>query len=294
MIEKNGNLETTLRNKDFISNKVQRELAIKTFLIAGCGSVGGSAIEPLVRTGARKFILADPDSYDYTNLNRQSTGYKNVGENKAKYMKEKIEWINPVCFTEVHTSGLTQENISEIIEKTDFVIDGVDVTTRSGWEAKYMLHQKAREKGIPVISGYDMDATQYVVLYDYREDNEKLFHGKIHSKDFDAHAPLDLCLLLIGEKNLPLGIIDELKRLNSKEKGFISQLAIAANLYGIISVSMIIQILQQKVKIKKEVYLDLWELLENYSYEETYKIKQERILMKNYIDELKEKDEYEI
>jgi len=262
--------ETILRNTGFIVDEIQNNLKSNVYLIAGCGSIGGSAVELLVRTGARKFILADPDTYDYTNLNRQSAGYSDVGRNKAELMKEKILWANPNCDVEVYTEGLTADNTADILNKTDIVVDGVDVTTVNGWEAKYLLHETSKDKALPVISGYDMDATQYTIFYDYRNEDELIFKGRINKAQVESLNPLDSCLLLIGEKNMPLGIIKELHRFRNQEKDFISQLGISANLFGVIATSIIIQILNGKM-VKTEIYLDMWDILDVYSNEDKNK-----------------------
>jgi len=260
----NINREVIIRNHGFIPEQKQQKIADSVFLIAGCGSIGGSSVELLVRTGARKFILADPDTYDYTNLNRQSAGYGDVGRNKAELMGNKIVWVNPECNVDVYAEGLTEENIPGILAGTDIVIDGVDVTTHSGWAAKYALHKAAKRYRLPVISGYDMDATQYTVFHDYRDESEPLFKGRVDERQTRELAPLDTCLLLITPKNMPLGIFEELERIAGGEKDYISQLGIAANLFGVIAVSMALRILNGE-KVEHEIYMDMLEMLGAYT-----------------------------
>lgn len=267
--------EELLRNSGFISSETQNKLAESVILIAGCGSIGGSTVELLVRTGARKLILADPDFYDYTNLNRQSVGYSEIGYNKAELMAEKAIWSNPNCEVEVYAEGLTQQNCPDILAKADIVIDGVDVTTHSGWEAKFTLHKEAKKNQLPVISGYDMDMTQYTIFHDYRKPDEALFKGRINEGQARELAPLDICLLLIKPENMPLGIFEELERLVNGEKDFISQLGVAANLYGVISVSMILHILNGR-NFEDEVYMDMNEILNIYTEEEKSRLKKLR------------------
>ena len=52
-------------------------------LVAGCGSIGGAVVEPLVRLGAEHLVLAEPDCYELHNLNRQHACLADVGCNKA-------------------------------------------------------------------------------------------------------------------------------------------------------------------------------------------------------------------
>ena len=66
---------------------------------------------------------------------------------------------------------------------------------------------------------------------------------------------------------MPIGIFDELERHEKKEKDFISQLGIAANLFGVISVSAALKILDGK-DIRPDIYIDMWDQLDVYTVED--------------------------
>ena len=53
--------QLVLRQHGLIPPDDQQRLRTSTILIAGCGSIGGSVVEPLVRLGAENLILAEPD-----------------------------------------------------------------------------------------------------------------------------------------------------------------------------------------------------------------------------------------
>src|SRR5207244_2930513 len=53
--------QITVRNRGLIDADDQRRLRTANILVAGCGSVGGAAVEPLVRMGAESLTLAEPD-----------------------------------------------------------------------------------------------------------------------------------------------------------------------------------------------------------------------------------------
>lgn len=279
--------DLTLRNQGFISEDTQEALKNLKVLIAGCGSIGGGIVELLVRTGVRNFVLADPDTYDYTNMNRQVVYFNDVEKNKALFLEEKIYKINPSCTVSVYDNGIRDDNIIEMLHNIDIIVDGVDVTTKDGWIAKFELHEQAKEKRIPLISGYDMDATQYVIFHDYSNEYEQLFDGRITRKHIAIFEPLVSCVFLIQPKNMPLGIFEELERIEKKEKDFISQLGIAANLYAIITTSMIIKKIEGK-KIKKEVYIDLWETVSFYSQNDKNKLNEFRKKWENKIKKISE------
>ena len=52
--------DLTTRNRGFVSDAAQDRLGQLTVLVAGCGSTGGAAVEPLVRLGVQHFLLAEP------------------------------------------------------------------------------------------------------------------------------------------------------------------------------------------------------------------------------------------
>ena len=68
--------DLTTNNRGFVSDEAQGRLAQITVLVAGCGSTGGAAVEPLVRLGVQRFLLGEPGAYELNNLNRQSAALR--------------------------------------------------------------------------------------------------------------------------------------------------------------------------------------------------------------------------
>ena len=60
--------ELTTRNTPLVTPEEQERIRTATILIAGCGSIGGAAVEPLIRLGCEHLILAEPDGYDIANI----------------------------------------------------------------------------------------------------------------------------------------------------------------------------------------------------------------------------------
>ena len=255
--------EFTLRNHGFISEKLQEKIKHANILVAGCGSTGGGAIELLARTGFMTLYLADNGEYELNNINRQRMDIDDIDKNKAAAHAEKVSKINPHLYLEVDTQGITAGNVESFVSRSSVIIDGVDVTTTKGLEAKYLLHETAKKYNKPVVSGYDMDATQYVAIHDYRNREEPILRGRVSLDDIAKFDPLTICVMLITPDYLPLGILEELERHGNKEKDFISQLGIAANLFGVIAVSATLKILQGNLPVH-DIYIDMWEQLGTY------------------------------
>ena len=179
--------DLTTRNRGFVSAETQDRLAQITVLVAGCGSTGGAAVEPLVRLGVQHFLLAEPGAYELNNLNRQSAFLDEIGENKAVVHARRIAAVNPHATVHVDTTGITEANVEDLVGRCHVVVDGVDVTEPSGWGAKYLLHEAAARVGRRVISGYDMAGTQYIRFYDYRP-GSRPFDGRVDRSRVAAGA----------------------------------------------------------------------------------------------------------
>ena len=261
--------EFTLRNAGFISDQEQATLRDSVILVAGCGSTGGSAIELLVRSGAENLILIDNGTYDLNNSNRQNMTLDDVGELKPEVFKLRCEAINPFVNIEVCNIGITPDNVEDYVIRSDIVIDAVDVTGRSGLEMKFLLHQVCHQYHKAVICGYDMAATQYIPIFDYRDKTLPLFDNQITTDMVATMEPLKVCTFLVPVTEIPEAMFEELER-SQQGKDYTSQLGIAANLFGTITTGLVIDMLNNK-KVKKEYTIDVWKLIRG-DYEDPEKL----------------------
>lgn len=63
--------------------------------IAGTGGIGGQLAQRLVRMGVRNLKLADPDTFDISNMNRQmGADLQHIGKNKAEVVAEMTYSLN--------------------------------------------------------------------------------------------------------------------------------------------------------------------------------------------------------
>lgn len=249
--------ELTLRNSGFISEAAQQRLRSACIVVAGCGSTGGSVVELLVRTGAEHLILADNGTYDINNANRQNMTLADVGAYKVNVFARRCGAINPFCQIETLSEGVTPSNVHTIVKTADVVIDAVDVTTRSGLLAKYELHETARKHRKAVICGYDMAASQYVAVFDYANTDAAPLRGLITKQNIETLDPMVCCALLVPSQFIPPEMFAEIDRNFRGEKSFVSQLGIAANLFGVIAAALVLDLLQGQ-KVNEEIYADVW------------------------------------
>jgi molybdopterin/thiamine biosynthesis adenylyltransferase len=246
--------EIRLRNRGLISDADQTALAEARFLIAGCGSTGGAAIEPLVRAGAMRMILVEPGRYELHNLNRQRATLEAIGQNKAAWLARYAQEINPYLDLEVDEKGITSQNAPAMVARADLIIDAIDVTSMEGLRAKCALHEAAAAARRPVISAYDLAYRQYVSICDYRRLRAPL-HGKLDSIR-KARTPTDALARLIPFRAIPYELLEEIERLQDEPDASISQLGCAADLFGALVVPVAIELLANR-KVKQSYVLDL-------------------------------------
>ena len=247
--------ELTSRNRGLIDATEQAALRRTRFVVAGCGSTGGACVIPLVRSGAERFLLLDPGGYDLSNLNRQDATLADVGHNKATASRARILAVNRFASIETDERGVEPGTIGGVLQSGDLVIDAVDVTTQAGVDAKLALHRAACARHLPVLTAYDIAATQYLELFDYRSERRPL-GGRV-----DGGGPPDrLMRRLIPPLAVPREIFDELlARRHDSDRAF-PQLAMTSTLLGALVVPYVLRLLTGR-PVRRRLRVDLYDLV---------------------------------
>ncbi|MBE6496921.1 MAG: HesA/MoeB/ThiF family protein [Methanobrevibacter sp.] len=141
--------EILTRQMPLLDKEEQEKFRNAKITVIGCGGIGGQTIEMLARMGIGSLVLVDEDTFDWTNLNRQTLATANdIGFEKSKVAKQKVEQINPYVNVECFTEHVDESNIDKLIQDANIVIDALDnVLTR------VIVSRKARENRIPFIHG---------------------------------------------------------------------------------------------------------------------------------------------
>ncbi|WNF37947.1 ThiF family adenylyltransferase [Bacillaceae bacterium IKA-2] len=138
------------RNLGIMSEEDIIKLHETTISIAGCGCIGGFSAELLVRMGIGKLIIADPDLFDISNINRQCAAtHHSVGMLKVEALKAHLLAINPDLEIVVYSKGVNEENVSDFVNEADYVIDAIDYFCLPEAVA---LHRGSRQKGLHIIT----------------------------------------------------------------------------------------------------------------------------------------------
>lgn len=137
----------------------QEKLKKAKVLVAGAGGLGSPVSTYLAIAGVGKIILADFDSVDPSNLNRQFLHHeKDIGRLKVESAKEKLLSMNPDIEVETIAEMLTESNLEALVPKCDVIVDALD-----NLETRHMLNRLAIKRRIPLIhgavTGYDGQVT---------------------------------------------------------------------------------------------------------------------------------------
>ena len=135
------------RNLGFLTEEEQGRISDAVVSIAGAGGDGGMLAIGLSRMGVGEIRLADPDSFEIENINRQaSCNDQTIGINKAVAVGLEIEGINPDVKLSIYDKGINQENVEEFVRGSDLVIDETEFTKHA---LAVMLARTARSHNTP-------------------------------------------------------------------------------------------------------------------------------------------------
>ena len=115
------------RNIGWVTEAEQAALHGKRVAVAGLGGVGGSHLLTLARLGVGAAHIADFDTFEIENFNRQAGALvSTLGRGKAEVLAEMAKDINPELDIKVFPAGVSKANLDEFLAGVDLYIDGLD------------------------------------------------------------------------------------------------------------------------------------------------------------------------
>lgn len=121
----------------------QKILSESTVGIAGTGGIGGAVALRLARFGIKKIKIADPEEFDWSNINRQLGATKNnAGRNKSEVVGEIVHDLAGDVEIEVFKDGITVDNADDFVDGCDIVLDQLEFTVI---KERYALHRAFRK-----------------------------------------------------------------------------------------------------------------------------------------------------
>ena len=105
----------------------QKKLLAARVIIIGAGGLGAPAAMYLAAAGVGTIGIADCDSVELSNLQRQIIHTTDdVGKPKVQSAAETVKALNPDVTVRTYHEYVSSKNIAEMIADYDFIIDGAD------------------------------------------------------------------------------------------------------------------------------------------------------------------------
>ncbi len=138
-----------LKNLWGISMEEQAKLARSSVFVCGCGGLGGTILQLLVRAGVGRLRFSDPDVFDPTNLNRQwFSSASTLGRSKAESAARLCRTINPLVKLEPCSDPVTESTLPSLIREMDVIVDALD-----NLPTRFLLQEAAKRRDIPYVHG---------------------------------------------------------------------------------------------------------------------------------------------
>lgn len=143
----------------------QEKLKTSKALIVGMGGLGCPVALYLAAAGVGELQIADFDTVDATNLQRQILHYSaDVGAKKVESAAAKLRALNPLIHVQAIDRQLDAEQLQALVAGVDVVLDCTDnFLTRDAVNAACVAARK------PLVSGAAIGTSGQLAVYDLRD-----------------------------------------------------------------------------------------------------------------------------
>ena len=190
-----------------VGEEGQLALTQAKVLVIGVGGLGSPVALYLAASGIGELHLADGDSVELSNLQRQILfSEQDVGEAKVAAAERRLTDLNSDIDIVLHEEQVDQDNLPALVANMDVVLDCTD-----NFKTRHQINQACQQAKVPLVSGAAIR-----------------FEGQLSVFDFKAHTgPCYNCLYPQGGKEPQmncansgvlgpvLGVIASLQALNA-------------------------------------------------------------------------------
>ena len=139
------------RNIGWLTADEQARLRGKRVAIGGMGGVGSVHAVTLARLGVGAFHIADFDTFDLPNFNRQvGATMSSLGQPKVEVVARMIRDINPEADIEVFAQGVNDANLERFLAGVDYYLDSYDFFA---FDVRQKTFARCAELAIPAKGG---------------------------------------------------------------------------------------------------------------------------------------------
>ena len=150
----------------------QERLLAARALVIGAGGLGSPVAYYLASAGIGTLVLADGDTVDLTNLQRQILHHTgSIGQPKAESGRDTLARINPECRVMPLLERLDGTRLEEEVAVADVVLDCSD-----NFATRHAVNRACVKFRKPLVSGAAVRFDGQVAVFDSRQPNAPCYH----------------------------------------------------------------------------------------------------------------------
>jgi molybdopterin/thiamine biosynthesis adenylyltransferase len=139
------------RNRFYVPENEQEQVRNSRIFFGGAG-IGSIIAECALRFGFESITVADGDTIEETNLNRQNYTHADVGLYKAETLARRLLEINPDANIRFHNRFIDEANVAEMLDGCDIAVNALDFTS----DMPFVFDEVCRIKHIPSIHPFNV------------------------------------------------------------------------------------------------------------------------------------------
>ncbi|MFO7622567.1 MAG: HesA/MoeB/ThiF family protein [Bacteroidales bacterium] len=141
----------------------QEKIRKARVIVVGAGGLGSPVLQYLVAAGVGMAGIAEFDTVDETNLQRQVLyGSDDVGKLKSIIAKERLVHLNSLVEIPILNLRIDARNAIRVFENYDIVVDATD-----NYEARYVISDACVILGKPMVHGSVYKSEAQVAVFNY-------------------------------------------------------------------------------------------------------------------------------
>lgn len=152
--------------------EAQEKLAQSHALVIGAGGLGSSALMYLASAGVATITVADGDTVDLTNLQRQIIHREeSVGVNKAASAQETMQRINADINVHIIPQRVDPASLAVLVRGADVVLDCTD-----NFRTRHAINRACVQLRKPLVSGAGIRFDGQITSFDLRDPASACYH----------------------------------------------------------------------------------------------------------------------
>lgn len=146
---------------DEIGIEGQQKLLDAAVLVVGCGGLGAAALPFLAAAGVGWLMIADDDTIDDTNLQRQTAFCEaDIGQSKAEVLQGRLNALNSRTQISALNERLSEARLLELVQSVDLVLDCCD-----NFATRQAVNRACVAARTPLVSGAAVRFEGQIAVY---------------------------------------------------------------------------------------------------------------------------------